>query len=135
MSDDCRRLIKRDCERLGLDVVIQDLCSSLKEKRLIVFDMDMTIVDFEIINRLASFGGVDEQVKAITEMAMNGEMDFKESLRQRVRLLKGMPLATLQEIAADLRLTPDLRSCFTTSSMWVTRSPSSAAALPTLQMC
>jgi phosphoserine phosphatase len=105
-ADDCRRLIKRDCERLGLDVVIQDLCSSLKEKRLIVFDMDMTIVDFEIINRLASFGGVDEQVKAITEMAMNGEMDFKESLRQRVRLLKGMPLATLQEIAADLRLTP-----------------------------
>jgi phosphoserine phosphatase len=105
-DDDCRTLIKRDCERLGLDVVIQDLCSSLKEKRLIVFDMDMTIVDFEIINRLASFGGVDEQVKAITEMAMNGEMDFKESLRQRVRLLKGMPLATLQEIAADLRLTP-----------------------------
>jgi phosphoserine phosphatase len=105
-ADDCSTLIKRDCERLGLDVVIQDLGRSLKEKRLIVFDMDMTIVDFEIINRLASFGGVDEQVKAITEMAMNGEMDFKESLRQRVRLLKGMPLATLQEIAADLRLTP-----------------------------
>ncbi|HEX7445461.1 MAG TPA: phosphoserine phosphatase SerB [Methanothrix sp.] len=104
--DDCRALIKRDCERLGLDVVIQDLGRSLKEKRLIVFDMDMTIVDFEIINRLASFAGVDEQVKAITEMAMNGEMDFKESLRQRVRLLKGMPLATLQEIAADLQLTP-----------------------------
>ena len=98
-ADDCRALIKRDCERLGLDVVIQDLFHSLKEKRLIVFDMDMTIVDFEIINRLASFAGVDEQVKAITEMAMNGEMDFKESLRQRVRLLKGMPLATLQEIA------------------------------------
>lgn len=105
-DDECSTLIKRDCERLGLDVVIQDLSSSLKEKRLIVFDMDMTIVDFEIINRLASFGGVDEQVKAITEMAMNGEMDFKESLRQRVRLLKSMPLATLQEIAADLRLTP-----------------------------
>ncbi len=105
-ADDCRSLIKRDCEHLGLDVVIQDLGRSRKEKRLIVFDMDMTIVDFEIINRLASFAGVDEQVKAITEKAMNGEMDFKESLRQRVRLLKGMPLATLQEIAADLRLTP-----------------------------
>jgi phosphoserine phosphatase len=106
VNDDCRALIKRDCERLGLDVVIQDLFHSLKEKRLIVFDMDMTIVDFEIINRLASFAGVDEQVKAITERAMNGEMDFKESLSQRVRLLKGMPLATLQEIAADLQLTP-----------------------------
>lgn len=105
-ADDCRAQLKRECERLGLDVFIQDLGRSRKEKRLIVFDMDMTIVDFEIINRLASFAGVDEQVKAITDRAMNGEMDFKESLRQRVRLLKGMPFSTLQEIAADLQLTP-----------------------------
>jgi phosphoserine phosphatase len=105
-ADDCRSQLKKECEGLGLDVVIQDLGRSRKEKRLIVFDMDMTIVDFEIINRLASFAGVDEQVKAITDRAMNGEMDFKESLRQRVRLLKGMPLSTLQEIAADLQLTP-----------------------------
>jgi phosphoserine phosphatase len=105
-EDDCRAHLKRECEHLGLDVVIQDLGRSRKEKRLIVFDMDMTIVDFEIINKLAGFAGVDEQVKAITERAMNGEMDFKESLRQRVRLLKGMPQSTLQEIASDLQLTP-----------------------------
>jgi phosphoserine phosphatase len=49
---------------------------------------------------------VDQQVRAITERAMNGEMDFKESLRQRVRLLKGTPASTLQEIASDLQLTP-----------------------------
>jgi phosphoserine phosphatase len=105
-EDDGKFCIKRDCEKLGLDVVIQELGRSRKEKRLIVFDMDMTIVDFEIINKLAGFAGVDEQVKAITERAMNGEMDFKESLRQRVRLLKGMPQSTLQEIASDLQLTP-----------------------------
>jgi phosphoserine phosphatase len=105
-EDDCKARLKKDCEHLGLDVVIQDLGRSRKEKRLIVFDMDMTIVDFEIINRLAGCAGVDEQVKAITEKAMNGEMDFKESLRQRVRLLKGMPERDLQEIASDLRLTP-----------------------------
>ena len=98
--------LRNDCERLGLDVVIQDLGKSLKEKRLIVFDMDMTIVDFEIINKLAGLAGVDEQVMAITERAMNGEMDFKESLRQRVRLLKGTPSSILQEIASDLQLTP-----------------------------
>jgi phosphoserine phosphatase len=103
---DCKAALKKDCEQLGLDVVIQELGRSRKEKRLIVFDMDMTIVDFEIINKLAGFAGVDEQVKAITERAMNGEMDFKESLRQRVRLLKGMPERSLQEIASDLRLTP-----------------------------
>jgi len=105
-EDDCKARLKKDCELLGLDVVIQDLGRSRKEKRLIVFDMDMTIVDFEIINRLAGCAGVDEQVKEITEKAMNGEMDFKESLRQRVRLLKGMPERDLQEIASDLRLTP-----------------------------
>jgi phosphoserine phosphatase len=105
-EDDCKARLKKDCELLGLDVVIQDMGRSRKEKRLIVFDMDMTIVDFEIINRLAGCAGVDEQVKAITEKAMNGEMDFKESLRQRVRLLKGMPERDLQEIASDLRLTP-----------------------------
>ena len=105
-EEDGKAILKKECERLGLDVVVQDLSRSRKEKRLIVFDMDMTIVDFEIINKLAGFAGVDEQVKAITEKAMNGEMDFKESLRQRVRLLKGMPCSTLQEIAADLQLTP-----------------------------
>ena len=98
--------LKKDCECRGLDVFVQDQGRSRKEKRLIVFDMDMTIVDFEIINKLASFVGVDEQVKAITEMAMNGEMDFKESLRQRVRLMKGTNASTLEEIARDLQLTP-----------------------------
>jgi len=101
-----RAKLKKDCECRGLDVFVQDQGRSRKEKRLIVFDMDMTIVDFEIINKLASFVGVDEQVKAITEMAMNGEMDFKESLRQRVRLMKGTSASTLEEIARDLQLTP-----------------------------
>lgn len=102
----CKDDLKRECGRLGLDVVIQELGRSLKEKKLIVFDMDMTVVDFEIINKLASFVGVDEEVKSITEKAMNGEMDFQESLRQRVRLLKGTPISTLEEIASDLQLTP-----------------------------
>jgi phosphoserine phosphatase len=102
----CQNDLKRECERLGLDVVVQDMEGWLKEKRLILFDMDMTIVDFEIINKLASFVGVDGEVKAITERAMNGEMDFKDSLRRRVRLLKGTPTSTLQAIADDLQLTP-----------------------------
>jgi phosphoserine phosphatase len=104
--DSCKEELRRGCEKLGLDVVVQELERSRKEKRLIVFDMDSTIVDFEIINRLASFVGVDEEVKSITERAMKGEMDFKESLRQRVRLLKGTPVSTLEGIAKDLQLTP-----------------------------
>lgn len=104
--ESCKEDLKCECERLGLDVVIQNLERWRKEKRLIVFDMDMTIVDFEIINRLAGFVGVDDEVKAITERAMRGEMDFKESLRQRVSLLKGTPMSTLEAIANDLQLTP-----------------------------
>jgi phosphoserine phosphatase len=102
----CKEELRKGCEKLGLDLVMQSLNASRKEKRLIVFDMDMTIVDFEIINKLASFVGVDEEVKAITERAMLGEMDFEQSLRERVRLLKGTPVSTLETIANDLTLTP-----------------------------
>lgn len=102
----CRDEVREECELLGLDVVVQELDKARKEKRLIVFDMDMTIVDFEIINKLASYAGVDEEVMSITEKAMNGEIDFEESLRRRVRLLCGMPVSALQAIASDLQLTP-----------------------------
>ena len=105
-TESCKEELRRECERLGLDVVLQEQGRSFAKKRLIVFDMDMTIVDFEIINKLASFAGVDAEVKSITERAMNGEMDFKEALRQRVRFLKGTPVTTLEEIARDLQLTP-----------------------------
>lgn len=105
-TDSCKEDLRKECERLGLDVIIENVERHRKEKRLIVFDMDMTIVDFEIINKLASAAGVDEEVKAITERAMLGEMDFKESLRQRVKMLKGMPVSTLDTIASELQLTP-----------------------------
>jgi phosphoserine phosphatase len=101
-----RRELKIECEKLGLDVVVQDLDKSAKEKRLIVFDMDSTIVDFETINQMASFAGVDREVEEITERAMNGELDFEEALRSRVRLLKGTPIGALEEIAKNIQLTP-----------------------------
>ncbi len=101
-----REELKIECEKLGLDVVVQDLDKSAKEKRLIVFDMDSTIVDFETINQIAQFAGVDREVEAITERAMNGELDFEEALRSRVRLLKGTTIESLEEIAKNIQLTP-----------------------------
>ena len=98
--------LKAECEKLGLDVVVQSLDKSRKEKRLIVFDMDSTIVDFETINQVASFAGVDREVEEITMRAMNGELDFEEALRSRVRLLKGTPAGALEEIAKNIQLTP-----------------------------
>ena len=98
--------LKGECEKLGLDVVIQEMDKSRKEKRLIVFDMDSTIVDFETINQMASFAGVDREVEEITKRAMNGELDFVDALRSRVRLLKGTPMEALEEIAKNIQLTP-----------------------------
>lgn len=97
--------LKAECEKLGLDVVIQEMDKSRKEKRLIVFDMDSTIVDFETINQMASFAGVDREVEEITKRAMNGELDFVDALRSRVRLLKGTPIEALEEIAKNIQLT------------------------------
>ncbi|UEC42511.1 MAG: Phosphoserine phosphatase [Methanothrix sp.] len=100
-----REELKRGCEKLGLDVVVQEMDKSRKEKRLIVFDMDSTIVDFETINQMAQFAGVDREVEEITKRAMNGELDFVEALRSRVRLLEGTPLEALEEIAKNIQLT------------------------------
>ncbi|MFQ7114334.1 phosphoserine phosphatase SerB, partial [Hallella bergensis] len=74
-------------------------------RRLICFDMDSTLIQTECIDELAERAGVGEQVKAITERAMRGEIDFKESFRERVELLKGLDVGVMQEIAESLPIT------------------------------
>lgn len=83
-------------------------------RRLICFDMDSTLIETEVIDELAIRAGVGDQVKAITERAMRGEIDFIESFRERVALLKGLDESVMQEIAENLPITeggsPDV--CF-----------------------
>ena len=74
-------------------------------RRLICFDMDSTLIETEVIDELALRAGVGEQVKAITERAMRGEIDFTESFRERVGLLKGLDESVMQEIAEKLPIT------------------------------
>jgi len=76
-----------------------------RNKRLIVFDMDSTLIQSEVIVEIAKEHGVGEQVHEITERAMNGEIDFDESLIQRVALLKGMPESKLKKIREGIDLT------------------------------
>jgi phosphoserine phosphatase len=76
-----------------------------RNKRLIVFDMDSTLIQKEVIVEMAKVYGVGEQVHKITEAAMNGEIDFDESLVKRVALLKGMPEAKLKNILDEIPLT------------------------------
>ncbi|MEM3593346.1 MAG: phosphoserine phosphatase SerB [Candidatus Jordarchaeaceae archaeon] len=94
------------CETLGVGVILQRENVYQKSKKLIVFDMDSTLVDEETIDEIAKIAGVGEKVKEITARAMNGEIDFAEALRERVRLLKGLEVKHLEEIAKNMHLTP-----------------------------
>ena len=76
-----------------------------RNRRLIVFDMDSTLIQVEVIDELAKAAGVGAEVAAITESAMRGEIDFKESFRRRMALLKGLDQSVLEEIARDLPIT------------------------------
>jgi phosphoserine phosphatase len=89
----------------GFDVSLQRESLYRRSKRLVVMDMDSTLIRIEVIDELARAVGVGAEVSRITERAMLGEMDYDESLRQRVALLKGLDVAVLDKIAADLPLT------------------------------
>lgn len=69
-----------------------------RAKRILICDMDSTIIPVECIDEIADFAGVKDRVSAITERAMRGELDFEDALRERVGLLKGLPEATLQQV-------------------------------------
>jgi phosphoserine phosphatase len=89
----------------GFDVSLQRESLYRRSKRLVVMDMDSTLIRIEVIDELARAAGVGPEVSKITERAMLGEMDYDESLRQRVALLKGLDVAVLDKIASDLPLT------------------------------
>jgi phosphoserine phosphatase len=89
----------------GFDVSLQRESLYRRSKRLVVMDMDSTLIRIEVIDELARAAGVGAEVAKITERAMQGEMDYDESLRQRVALLEGLDVAVLDKIAADLPLT------------------------------
>lgn len=91
---------------LEVDVAIQRYDLLRRAKRMIVFDMDSTLVAQEVIDELAKEAGVAKKVCAITRKAMNGEMDFSESLKARVKCLKGLPESALDRVYKRLRLTP-----------------------------
>ena len=89
---------------LGYDISFQEDNIFRRNRRLICFDMDSTLIKTEVIDELAEKAGVGGQVKAITESAMRGEIDFCESFKQRVSLLKGLDESVLNEIANNLPL-------------------------------
>ena len=90
--------------KYDIDVAYQEDSIFRRNRRLVVFDMDSTLIDAEVIDELAIEAGVGEQVAAITEAAMQGEIDFKQSFTPRMALLKGLDVSVLQSVAERLRL-------------------------------
>lgn len=97
--------LMRMSTELGIDFSFQKDDMYRRMRRLICLDMDSTIIQTECIDELAMRAGVGEQVKAITARAMRGEIDFKESFRERVALLKGLDVSVMQDIAEHLPIT------------------------------
>ena len=90
---------------LSIDVAVQEDNAYRRNRRLVCFDMDSTLIEQEVIDELAIEAGVGEQVAEITERAMQGELDFQQSFRARVALLKGMDASVLPKIAERLTVT------------------------------
>lgn len=92
-------------QRLDFDISLQEDTIYRRCRRLICFDMDSTLIRTEVIDELADRTGVGEEVRAITEAAMRGEIDFQESFTRRVALLKGLDVSVMKDIAENLPIT------------------------------
>ncbi|MBC5840040.1 MAG: phosphoserine phosphatase SerB [Flavobacteriaceae bacterium] len=90
---------------LDVDISFQEDNIYRRNRRLVCFDMDSTLIQTEVIDELADLAGVGEQVRAITEAAMNGELDFNESFKQRMALLEGLSEEVLHNVAINLPIT------------------------------
>ncbi len=97
-----------------VDVAVEEYSLAGRTKRLVVFDVDSTLVQGEVIEMLAARAGAEGAVAAITEAAMRGELDFAKSLEQRVATLEGLPATVIDEVAAQLELMPGARTTIRT---------------------
>ena len=98
----------------GVDIALQREGLFRRSKRLVVFDLDSTLIQCEVIDEFAREMGVFEQVAAITDEAMNGKLDFNESLRRRVEKLRGLTPGQIQSVYDRIRLTPGAESLIQT---------------------
>ena len=107
---DLRAALALEAAAQGVDVAVQPSGLARRAKRLVVMDVDSTLIQDEVIELLAAHAGAREQVASITERAMRGEIDFATSLHERVALLAGLDAAALDAVRQEVRLTPGART-------------------------
>ncbi len=94
----------------GVDIAVSPAGLARRGQRLVVMDVDSTLIQDEVIDLLAAHAGQEAEVAAVTAAAMGGDLDFAESLRRRVALLAGLPVSVLDEVRAEIRLTAGART-------------------------
>ncbi len=108
--DDLRQVLAHVASSSGVDLSVQRSGLTRRGSRLIVMDVDSTLIQDEVIELIAEHAGCLEQVASVTERAMAGDLDFAESLRQRVALFEGLPVSALDQVRSRVRLTPGART-------------------------
>ena len=98
----------------NIDVAVQLVGKTRLSKRLVILDMDSTLIQQEVIDLLAAQAGVGKEVSAITERAMRGEIDFVQSLKERVALLSGIDSSIIEKVAKEISLTPGAENLLAT---------------------
>lgn len=116
-SGSFRRDLLEVASALDVDLAFQQDNMYRRNRRLVAFDMDSTLIEAEVIDELAALAGVGRQVSAITERAMRGEMDFSESFRARVALLRGLEERALEQVSARLKITEGAEHLISTLRM------------------
>ncbi|MCI9887703.1 phosphoserine phosphatase SerB [Micrococcales bacterium 31B] len=117
-SDQLRREVAIKAAQYRVDIAVSPLGLARRGRRLLVMDVDSTLITGEVIEMLAAHAGVEAQVRDVTERAMRGELDFAESLHERVATLKGLPVSVLDEVRETIVLTPGARTvCRTLRSL------------------
>ncbi len=111
-ADSARRALREVAEDRGIDISLESLGN--RGKRLVCFDCDSTLIEGEVIEMLAAHAGKEAEVAAVTERAMRGELDFEESLRERVAVLEGLDASIIDEVARDIELTPGAKEAIGT---------------------
>lgn len=109
-----RKALAALTSELNVDIAIERFGLLRRSKRLVCFDCDSTLITGEVIEMLAAHAGKEAEVAAVTERAMRGELDFEESLRERVKALAGLDASVIDEVAAAIELTPGARTTIRT---------------------
>jgi phosphoserine phosphatase len=109
-----RSVLAAAAVQAGVDIAVERAGITRRAKRLVVFDVDSTLIQGEVIEMLGAHAGVEPEIREITEAAMRGELNFTESLERRVALLAGLPATAIDEVAATIELTPGARTTIRT---------------------